>query len=85
VQKIAGSEPKTPALYIEVGSFKDETWAESAVEKLTQLGFHAVLIHKTLLWSQSFHVQVGPYTDMKDVAAARLRLASQGFKSHPVN
>jgi class 3 adenylate cyclase/cell division protein FtsN/predicted Ser/Thr protein kinase len=85
VQKIAGSEPKTPALYIEVGSFKDETWAESAVEKLTQLGYHAVLIHKTLLWSQSFHVQVGPYTDPKDLEAARQSLASQGFKSHPVN
>jgi len=85
VQKIAGSEPKTPTVYIEVGSFKDETWAENAVEKLTQLGFHALLIHKTLLWSQSFHVQVGPFTDPKDVAAARQRLASQGFKSHPVN
>jgi serine/threonine protein kinase len=85
VPRIAGSEPKTPALYIEVGSFKDETWANNAVEKLTQLGFHAVLIHKTLLWSQSFHVKVGPYTDPKDLEAARQSLASQGFKSHPVN
>ena len=85
VEKIAGSGPKTPALYVEVGSFKDETWANNAVEKLTQLGFHAVLIHKTLLWSQSFHVQVGPYTDPKDLEVARQSLGSQGFKSHPVN
>jgi serine/threonine protein kinase/class 3 adenylate cyclase len=84
-QKAADSGPKSPTLFIEVGSFKDESWANSAVEKLTQLGFHAVLIHKTLLWAQSFHVQVGPYTDAKDIAAARQSLASHGFKSHPVN
>ena len=76
---------KPPALFIEVGSFKDETWANSAVEKLTQLGFHAILIHKTLLWAQSFHVEVGPYADPKEMEAVRKDLASHGFKSHPVN
>jgi serine/threonine protein kinase/class 3 adenylate cyclase len=85
VQKTAGSGPEPPTFYIEVGSFKDETWANNAVEKLTQLGFHALLFHKTLLWTQSFHVEVGPYTDPKDIEAARQSLASQGFKSHPVN
>jgi len=85
VQKTAGSGPKAPAIFIEVGSFKDETWAISAEEKLTQLGFHAVLIHKTLLWAQSFHVQVGPYTDPKEIEAARQRLSSHAFKSHIVN
>jgi serine/threonine protein kinase len=84
-QKATESRPKPPALFVEVGSFKDETWANSAVEKLTQLGFHAVLIHKTLLWTQSFHVQVGPYAGSKDIDAARQNLSSHGFKSHPVN
>jgi class 3 adenylate cyclase/cell division septation protein DedD len=84
-QKTTDSAPKSPALYVEVGSFKDENWANNAVEKLRQLGFHAVLIHKTLLWTQSFHVEVGPYADPKDIDAARQSLASQGFKSHPVN
>ena len=69
-------------LYFEVGSFKDETWADNAVEKLNQLGFHAIVIHKNLLWSQSYHVQVGPYTSQKDVAEARQSLALQGFKAH---
>jgi serine/threonine protein kinase/class 3 adenylate cyclase len=77
--------PKTPKLYLEVASFKDETWANSAVDKLTQLGFHALVIHKNLLWTQSFHVQVGPYTSQQDVAAARESLAAQGFKAHAVN
>ena len=84
-QKTAESGPKSSPLYVEVGSFKDETWANNAVEKLKQLGFHAVLIHKTLLWTQSFRVQVGPYADAKDIDAARQSLAIQGFKSHPVN
>jgi serine/threonine protein kinase/class 3 adenylate cyclase len=83
--KTGSDENKTPILYFEVGTFKDETWANSAVDKLTQLGFHAVLIHKNLLWAQSYHVQVGPYTSQKDIAAAKQNLASQGFKGHPVN
>jgi cell division protein FtsN len=80
-----GSEAKAPQLYFEVGNFKDETWASSAVDKLTQLGFHAVIIHKNLLWSQSYHVQVGPYTSKEDIAEARQSLAAQGFKAHAVN
>jgi serine/threonine protein kinase/class 3 adenylate cyclase len=83
--KTGGVETKAPKLYFEVGTFKDETWANDAVDKLTQLGFHAVLIHKNLLWSQSYHVEVGPYTNQKDIAEARQSLASQGFKAHPVN
>jgi len=83
--KTGGDESKAPKLYFEVGTFKDETWANNAVDKLTQLGFHAVLIHKNLLWTQSYHVEVGPYTNQKDIAEARQSLASQGFKAHPVN
>jgi len=80
-----GDDSKAPKLYFEVGTFKDETWANNAVDKLTQLGFHAVLIHKNLLWTQSYHVEVGPYTNQKDIAEARQSLASHGFKAHPVN
>jgi serine/threonine protein kinase/class 3 adenylate cyclase len=79
------NQTKAPKLYFEVGSFKDETWANNAVDKLTQLGFHAVLVHKNLLWSQSYHVEVGPYTNQKDIAEAREKLSLQGFKAHPVN
>jgi cell division septation protein DedD len=82
---IGGDETKTPSLYFEVAKFKDESWANNAVDKLTQLGFHAVLIHKNVLWSQSYHVEVGPYTNQNDIAAARQSLAAQGFKTHPVN
>ena len=83
--KTGSDESKAPNLFFEVGSFKDETWANNAVDKLTQLGFHAVLIHKNVLWTQSYHVQVGPYTSQKDIAEAKQNLAAQGFKAHPVN
>ncbi len=81
----AGGETPAPKLYLEVGTFKDETWANNAVDKLTQLGFHAVLIHKSHLWLQSYHVEVGPYTTQNDIAEARQSLILQGFKAHPVN
>lgn len=82
---MGGVEATALQLYLEVGKFKDETWANNAVERLTQLGFHTVLVHKNVLWSQSYHVQVGPYTNQNDIAEARQSLASQGFKAHPVN
>jgi cell division protein FtsN len=83
--KPATTEPKSSAAYLEVGSFKEESWASNAVDKLSQLGFRAFLIHKNFLWSQSYHVQVGPFADPKELTAAREKLASEGFKSHPVN
>lgn len=83
--KTDSADAKTPNLYLEVGRFKDESWASNAVDKLNQLGFHAVLMHKNLLWMQSYHVEVGPYTSQKDLAEAQQRLATQGFKPHPVN
>jgi serine/threonine protein kinase len=70
--------------YLEVGSFGDTKWADSAVERLTQLGFHAICVHKSLLWKQSYHVQVGPYATSAEIAEAQERLTDQGFKSHPV-
>jgi serine/threonine protein kinase/class 3 adenylate cyclase len=83
--KTDSADAKMPNLYLEVGKFKDEAPASNAVDKLNQLGFHAVLMHKNLLWMQSYHVEVGPYTSQKSVAEARQGLAAQGFKAHPVN
>ncbi len=83
--KTTQAEPASlPTFYLDVGTFKEEAWANSAVEKLNQLGYHAVCVHKGLLWVQSYHVQVGPYTDPKEMEAARRRLATQGFKTHAV-
>jgi serine/threonine protein kinase len=69
--------------YLEVGSFKDTEWADDAVERLSQLGFHAICVHKSILWRQSYHVQVGPYVT-NQIDDARKRLSEQGIKSHIV-
>jgi serine/threonine protein kinase len=82
--KPTDKSPVLPDSYFEVGSFKDSTWADDAVEKLTQLGFHAISVHKTVLWMQSYQVRVGPYTDSKTLEIARKDLVSQGFKPHLV-
>lgn len=75
---------QTTLYYLEVGSFKDVTWADKAVDQLSRLGFHAVSIHKTHFWIQSYHVQVGPFNNPTDVEAAQRSLTLQGFKPHPV-
>jgi cell division protein FtsN len=71
--------------YLEVGSFKDSKWADDAVQRLSQMGFHAICIHKTMLWKlQSYHVQVGPYSTSSEAEDAEQKLTARGFKSHVV-
>jgi hypothetical protein len=70
----------TPGIYLEVAKFKDTPGAESARDRLTQLGFHATVIQKGRLWMNSYFVVVGPYGDDK-AEAARKNLASHGFKT----
>jgi cell division protein FtsN/predicted Ser/Thr protein kinase len=72
------------ASYLEVGTFKDTEWADDAVQRLSQLGFHAICVHKTVLWKQSYHVEVGPYGTPEEINHAQERLTEQGFKSHIV-
>jgi cell division protein FtsN len=71
--------------YLEVGSFKEAKWADDAVQQLSQLGYHAICVHKTMLWKlQSFHVEVGPFTTSSEVDDAEKKLIAQGFKPHIV-
>ena len=82
--KTAPAAPVPAASFLDVGSFKDSAWADAAVGKLSQLGFHAVSVPKNVLWMHSFEVQVGPYTKPADLEAARASLAAKGFKPHTV-
>jgi serine/threonine protein kinase len=70
--------------YLEVGSFKDAEWADSAVDRLSHLGFKAVSVHKGHLWTQSYHVEVGPFTTVQDLEKAERDLTAQGLKPHAV-
>jgi serine/threonine protein kinase len=73
-----------PATYLEVGSFKDAEWADSAVDRLSHLGFKAISVHKGHLWAHSYHVEVGPYTRVGDLEKAESDLTAQGFKPRAV-
>jgi len=79
-----GKPDSIAASYLEVGTFKETEWADDAVQKLSQLGFHAICVHKTVLWKQSYHVEVGPYGTPEEVDHAQKRLTEQGFKTHIV-
>jgi serine/threonine protein kinase/class 3 adenylate cyclase len=78
------AKPDSSAGFLDVGSFKEPAWADSAVDKLTQLGFHAVSVRKVRLFMPSYHVQVGPFATPKDIEAAQQTLASHGFEAHVV-
>jgi len=80
----AAPATESSATYLEVGSFNDAVWAEDAVSKLSQLGFSAVEVHKTHLWAQSYHVEVGPYRTLGDLESAEQQLSAKGFKPHAV-
>ncbi len=81
--KPANTKPELNDVYLDVASFKDANRADQVVQQLTNLGFHAVSIHKGKLWMRSYHVEVGPYTNQADVDAAHRTLATQDFKSNP--
>ncbi len=66
-------------LYFEVGKFKNPVLAYRANDNLARLGFRATVVEKGLLWTNSYHVLVGPYADDK-AEAIRKKLTSSGFK-----
>jgi serine/threonine protein kinase/class 3 adenylate cyclase len=81
-ETIDTNDPKDSGktLCLEVATFKDETWAQNAVDKLTSLGFKAFYIHRTKLWLQSYRVEVGPFANPQDMETIRQNLNSRGIK-----
>jgi hypothetical protein len=70
-------------LYFEVGKFKNVFQAHEETDKLAQLGFPATAVQKGFLWTNSFHVLVGPYPDEEQAKATHETLVSSGFKPRP--
>jgi PilZ domain/SPOR domain len=68
--------------YLTVGKFKDPLAASQTQRQLTNLGFRAALVPKSLLWMKSYEVLVGPYHDAASADDARHNLQSHGFKPH---
>jgi len=73
----------TAQMYFDIGKFKNQARANSEIGRLSQLGFPATTVQKGFLWSNSYHVLVGPYSD-EDVARSTHRdLVTEGFKPRP--
>jgi PilZ domain/SPOR domain len=80
---VAGNEASTSELYFDVGKFKNQSQAHIELDKLSQLGFPATAVQKGFLWTNSYHILVGPYSDEERAKATRQSLMSSGFKPRP--
>jgi len=69
--------------YLDVTSYKDQLVADETVANISKLGLHAFSVQKSHLWMETFHVEVGPFTNSTDMAEAQRQLAAKGFKPHP--
>ena len=78
------AQPYATPRYFEVGTFKDSTWADQAVQKLTELGFRAQSIQKVVLWVHSYQVRVGPFSNSKSMSEAAIRLTEHGFRPRAI-
>jgi cell division protein FtsN len=77
-------KPGVSDTYLEVGTFNDGSWADEAVSRLSEMGFHAICVHKKQLWAQSYRVEVGPFETLQNMESAEQQLTAKGFKPHAV-
>jgi hypothetical protein len=70
----------TSELYFDVGKFKSQLQAHGETDKLAQLGFPVTAVQKGFLWTNSYHVLVGPYGDEEHAKITHETLVSNGFK-----
>lgn len=73
----------TRELYFDVGKFKNQLQAHDETNKLAQLGFPVTAVQKGFLWTNSYHVLVGPYGDEGKAKVTQDTLVSSGFKPRP--
>jgi cell division protein FtsN len=69
--------------YLEVTSYKDQLLADETVANISKLGMHAFSVQKSHLWMETFHVEVGPFSNSTDMLEAQKELSAKGFKAHP--
>jgi hypothetical protein len=79
----AENAASTSELYFDVGKFKNQSQAHLQMDKLSQLGFPTTAVQKGFLWSNSYHILVGPYSDEERAKTTHQNLVSNGFKPRP--
>jgi len=76
----AANAAATSELFFEVGKFKNPSQAHDETDKLAQLGFPVAAVQKGFLWTNSYHVLVGPYGDEDHAKSTHDNLVSSGFR-----
>lgn len=70
--------PASVGYYVQVAAVSRQEDAESLVEALKKKQYPAFTANNPAT-DKFYHVQVGPYTDLKDAEAMRARLISDGY------
>jgi len=79
----AENAASTSQMYFDVGKFKNQSQAHVQMDKLSQLGFPTTAVQKGFLWTNSYHILVGPYSDEERAKVTHQNLLSSGFKPRP--
>ena len=74
----ATTAPSSAGYYVQVAAVSRQEDAESLVEALKKKQYPAFSANNPTA-DKFYHVQVGPYTDMKDAEAMRARLIGDGY------
>ena len=74
----ATATPASAGYYVQVAAVSRQEDAESLVEALKKKQYSAFSANNPTA-DKFFHVQVGPYTEMKDAEAMRARLIGDGY------
>jgi len=76
-----GAPPPTPATgsyYVQVAAVSRQEDADALVEALKKKQYPAFAANNSTT-DKFYHVQIGPYTDLKEAEAMRARLISDGY------
>jgi len=74
----AATAPASGSYYVQVAAVSRQEDADSLVEALKKKQYPAFTAN-TAAADKFFHVQVGPYADVKDAEAMRVRLLADGY------
>jgi DedD protein len=69
--------PSGPGYFVQVAAVSKQEDADALVEALKGHGYSALIANPTS--DKLFHVQVGPFTDIKDAESTRAKLVSDGY------
>jgi DedD protein len=74
----AGTPPAGSSYYVQVAAVTRQEDAESLVEALKKKQYPAFSANNASV-DKFYHVQVGPYTELKEAETMRARLISDGY------